>query len=74
MNMKSRENGYLPAAAFMRTDRVVMQTDGYYYKTREEGIVGPFATRSLVNFELNIFMNIKQIEKELINEDPLKVA
>lgn len=74
MYTQSRTNGYLPASAFTRKERMVIDDSGYYYKTREGEQIGPFPTQSCANFDLNIFIHVKAIELELSSIQSLKVA
>lgn len=53
-----------------RSERFVIADDGYYYRTREGELRGPFVTQSEANFDLNIFLEVITIEQQL-NEDPL---
>jgi hypothetical protein len=64
MQLRERESGYLPASAFMRTNRIVRFKRGYYFKSREKNLIGPFATESEARFELNLYIEIKGIEQE----------
>lgn len=53
-----------------RSDRFVVADDGFYYRTREGEVRGPFVTQSEANFDLNIFLEVISIEQQL-NEDAL---
>ena len=53
---------------------MVTQEGDYYYKTREQEMIGPYPTESIAKFELNIFLHIKAIEKELLDNKYKKVA
>ena len=54
-----RSNGYLPAGAFSRTERIVIDDAGFYFKTRSHELVGPFETEAHANYELAMFINVK---------------
>jgi len=74
MQLQGREGGYLPASAFTRTHRIVINDNGYYFKTREQSILGPFPTEAETLFELNVFIEIKEIEKEFSVSGSSQVA
>lgn len=74
MQIQGRIDGYLPASAFNRTQRIVIGDGGYHFKTREDSIVGPFHTEAEARFELNLFVEIKQIEREFSTLDSSQVA
>ena len=65
MNNQQRAHSYVPASLYNRSERIVIADDGYFYKTREGEVLGPFHTESKALFDLNIFLNILEIEKEL---------
>ncbi len=62
MQTQGRANGYLPASAFTRKDRLVIDDNGYHYKTRENKLVGPFSTELAAIFDLERFVNSKIAE------------
>ena len=74
MQLQGRASGYLPAAAFMRTNRIVIGDQGYFFKSRENQVNGPFSTEAEARFELNLFIEIKQIELEFASSDSSNVA
>jgi hypothetical protein len=69
MNQLDRTVGYLPASAFTRTRRLIMEDDGFYYKTRENGVVGPFSTEATASYELNQFIMAIEIENDLRSQN-----
>ena len=74
MYTKRSTDGYLLIAAFTRSRRMVIKEDDYYYKTREQEIMGPYSTGPIAEFELNIFLHIIAIEQELLENKPRKAA
>lgn len=62
METQGRANGYLPASAFTRKERVVINDDGYHYRTREQKLVGPFETEAATIFALERFVDDKTTE------------
>ncbi len=65
MNNQQRAHTYVPASFFNRSDRILIDDNGFYYKTREGATAGPFLTESKALFDLNIFIKITEIEVEL---------
>ncbi len=59
---------------FHRKERLVICDTGIYYKTREQKLVGPFATESKAKLDLNIFIEVISIEKQLEADYGLQVA
>ncbi len=53
MNQTSRSQGYFPGSFFNRSDRLLMNEQGYHYQTREGKAMGPFPnkTTALLNLE-----------------------
>lgn len=74
MYTKRNTDGYLLIAAFIRNNRMVTREGDFYYRTREQEMMGPYPTQSIAEFELNIFMHIKAIEQDLLNHKFKKVA
>ena len=70
MNNQQRAHTYVPASLFKRSDRIVIDDNGYYYKTREGGITGPFITEAKTLFDLNIFILTTEVELELGQSNP----
>ncbi len=60
MYSQSRAKGYLPATAFTRKDRIVIDDQGFHFKTREDGLIGPFPSEILVQAGLDRFVKSKQ--------------
>lgn len=48
-----------------QTERLIISDDGYFYRTREEGFIGPFSTESEALFDLNVFIEVTQIEESI---------
>lgn len=74
MNTKRSTDRYLLIAAFTRSHRMVILEGEYYYYTRELELIGPYSTKPIAEFELNIFLYIKAIEQELLDNQPRKAA
>ncbi len=74
MSTKRSTDDYLLIAAFTRKDRMVFKNGDYYYKTREQRFMGPYPTEPTAEFELNIFLHIKSIEQDLLEQKPGKAA
>jgi len=74
MYTKRSTDGYLLIAAFTRNDRMVIKEGDYYYRTREQEMMGPYPTEAIAEFELNIFLHIKAIEQELLDHKYNKAA
>jgi len=43
MSNQSRQQGYIPASFFHRTDRWVLDETGYHYRVRKGETIGPFS-------------------------------
>ena len=50
---------------FVRTDRILVKEGEYFYRTRECDMIGPFATISEARYDLNMFVEVSEIEKEI---------
>ena len=50
---------------FKRSSRIVHDDDGFHYRTREGELVGPFSTEAKAKYDLNTFLKVVAIEKEL---------
>ncbi|MEP1742493.1 MAG: DUF6316 family protein [Kangiellaceae bacterium] len=74
MQLQGRATGYLPASAFTRTNRIVIGDQGYFFKSRESQVNGPFPTEAKARFELNLFIEIKRIEQEFASAESSNVA
>lgn len=74
MNIQARANDTVKRYIYQRTDRVIINDDGYYYRTREGEQMGPFATISETLFDLNIFKQVTILEQELNEENYLDIA
>ncbi|TQV88212.1 DUF6316 family protein [Aliikangiella coralliicola] len=53
---------------FKRSNRIVVNDEGFHYRTREGQLVGPFSTKSEAKYDLNTFLKIVAIEKEFEND------
>jgi len=51
-----------------RKDRVTIDHKGYHYQTREGELRGPFKTRASAYYDINLFIEVTTIEKELQSE------
>lgn len=65
MTNQQRAHTYVPASFFKRSDRILIDDAGYYHKTREVGVTGPFHTEAKALFDLNIFIHTAEVEVEL---------
>jgi len=72
---------YLPRATdlpdcqvYSRSERLIINDEGYFYLTREGDVMGPFITESQALFDLNVFIQVTAIEKEIQDEFLLAVA
>jgi hypothetical protein len=74
MNLQHRANGYLPAVCFNRSERILIDDSGYYYKTREGEVVGSFATEAAARYDMNKFLELIELEKEFLEMDFLMAA
>lgn len=74
MNTKRITDGYLLIAAFTRNNRMVTSEGDYYYRTREQELMGPYPSETVAEFELSIFLHIKTIEQELLEQNLRKAA
>ncbi len=71
---RSRTNGYLPASAFTRKERMVIDDNGYHYRTREQKLVGPFDSESHTIFDLNRFVKTKKAEMARDSVNPVEIV
>lgn len=62
MYSQSRTDGYLPATAFTRKTRIVIDDNGYHFKTRGGELIGPFRSELLAIKELEYFIYEKEME------------
>ena len=74
MESQGRANGYLPASAFTRKERIVIDDKGFHYRTRERKLVGPFDSESATIFDLNRFVKTKKAEIARDSINPLEVV
>ncbi|MBV1910734.1 MAG: hypothetical protein KUG78_15635 [Kangiellaceae bacterium] len=74
MQVQKRTGGKTPVSSYRRTDRIVKGDQGYHFKTREESLMGPFPTEAEARYELNVFIKIKQVEKEFGIFDASQIA
>lgn len=57
------EPSYL--SQFERGERFVIRDEGFFYRTRECELIGPFQSRSEATLDLNTFIQVTEIEKEI---------
>lgn len=57
------EPSYL--SRFERGERIVIRDEGFYYRTRECEMIGPFESRSEAALDLNTFIQVTEIQKEI---------
>ena len=62
MYSQPRANGVLPAEAFTRKARIVIDDRGYHFKTRGGELVGPYHSELSAINELNKFILEKEME------------
>ena len=74
MNNKNRQADILSTDTFKRTDRILVEDNVFYYKTREGDICGAFETKSEALYDLNIYIANAQIQQELLDFDLYKAA
>jgi hypothetical protein len=74
MQLENRKYGYLPASAFTRSQRIVIDDDGFYFKTRENGLMGPFHTEAGACFEMHRYVLAIEIENDLKSRHYQKLA
>jgi len=55
-NSSNRTIGYFPASFFKRSNRIISNHNGYYYKVREGTSIGPFNTQATALLDLNQFI------------------
>ena len=72
MSYQLREGEPFYLAILKRKDRFVLSDEGYFYKTRECDLIGPFATESEALFDLNTFIEVAKIEQEFVVDELLK--
>jgi len=56
MNYQSRAQGYFPGSFFRRSNRIIVNQNGYHYRTRSGKTVGPFATEIDAIVDLDDFI------------------
>ena len=54
---------------FNRSSRFVINDEGFFYRTRECELIGPFPTESEALFDLNVFVKVTEIEESLHLDD-----
>ncbi|TQV89592.1 DUF6316 family protein [Aliikangiella coralliicola] len=48
-----------------RSDRFVVSDEGFFYRTRECDLIGPFATKLEAHADLKFFINVTKNEKNI---------
>lgn len=69
MNLRVRDGEPTLGHHFERTNRVVVSDEGYFYRTRECDLIGPFTTEAEALYDLNVFVQVSEIEKNLKLDD-----
>ncbi|TQV74957.1 hypothetical protein FLL45_08420 [Aliikangiella marina] len=69
MNIKLRAGEPAMGYQFTRTNRLVVSDDGYFYRTRECDLIGPFFTEAEALYDLNVFVKVSEIEQNLQLDD-----
>ncbi|MET1254425.1 DUF6316 family protein [Aliikangiella maris] len=59
---------------FSRSNRFVKQDGELFYRTREGELHGPFSTESSALFDLNIFLEVVEIEKQIHSDYGVQLA
>lgn len=65
MKHQSRVQGYFPASFFRRSDRILINNQGYHYRVRKGDTVGPFAKESDAHINLNKYLKQVAIEEPI---------
>ena len=52
-----------------RSDRLVVNDEGFFYRTRECDLIGPFATELAARADLKFFINVTRIEQNISAEN-----
>ena len=65
MNYQRRSNEPQDLGPLTRKNRFVINDEGYFYRTRECDLIGPFPTQSEALFDLNVFVKVTEIEQTL---------
>jgi hypothetical protein len=65
MSAQNRKDDLLPLVCFNRSNRINNKAGGYYYNTREGEVRGSFATEAKARYDLNQFIELIMLEKEL---------
>ena len=74
MTLENRKYGYLPASAFTRSQRIVIDDDGFYFKTRENGLMGPYHTEAGASYDMYRYVLAIEIENELKSSNHSQLA
>jgi len=69
MNLKARTGEPALGHHFERTSRMVISDEGYFYRTRECDLIGPFTTEAEALYDLNVFVKVSEIERNLHLDD-----
>lgn len=59
---------------FTRSERLVIDDNGYHYRTREGELIGPFVTESQALYDLNSFVELSVLQQQLLNDTSLELA
>lgn|GEM_PF-1457722 len=71
MSSKHRAGEARDCSVFKRSSRFVINDEGFFYRTRECDLIGPFNTESEALYDLNVFIKVTEIEAELQPENLL---
>lgn len=66
MNTSSRSIGHFPGSFFSRTERILVDDNGFHYRIRKGVSIGPFATESDARSDLERFINQVANQTKLI--------
>lgn len=62
MSHQSRAQGYFPGSFFRRSNRVIVNENGYHYRIRSGQMVGPFKTKNEAIVDLNSFIHAQMVK------------
>ncbi len=60
-----RNSDSIPAANYQRTERFVINDAGFFYRTRENELIGPFVSEAEAQQDLNVYIQVIAIEQDL---------
>lgn len=65
MNHQSRAQGYFPGSFFRRSNRMVVNANGYHYRIRDGKMVGPFDTELHAKANLQNYIQSLEINQAI---------